>query len=152
MLRVYTASKLKHAAKWRDLCAAHGHIQCHARWLKHNTIGTPDTPEHAAEFWLQDEQDVKHADVVLVFADGDDHLRGALVEAGMAIAYGVPVIVIGKHPDYGTWQHHPGVRRVASLDLAIDVLRVLRPRYHEPRRFKSMYETIEAQERGNFYD
>lgn len=150
MLRVYTASKLKHAAMWRDLCARTYHVQFHARWLKHNSIGTPDTPEHAAEFWLQDEQDVKHADVVMVFASGDDHLRGALVEAGMAIAYGVPVIVVGTHPDYGTWQHHPGVMRVADLDAAVDAMRRLRPRYREPARFKRMYETIDSADRGNF--
>jgi nucleoside 2-deoxyribosyltransferase len=129
MLRVYTASKLKHAAMWRDLCASTPHLQAHARWLKHSTLGTPDTPEHAVEFWLQDEQDVKDADAVLVFATGDDHLRGALVEAGMAIAYGVPVIVIGKHADYGTWQHHPGVTRMDDLASALLYLKSLKPRY-----------------------
>lgn len=129
MIRVYTASKLRHAAMWRELCAVTAHIQAHARWLKHSTLGTPDTPEHAAEFWLQDEQDVRDADAVLVYADGDDHLRGALVEAGIAIASGVPVIVIGKHADYGTWQYHPGVTRMDDLPSALAYLRSLKPRY-----------------------
>jgi len=129
MLRVYTASKLKHADKWRALCGDNLHIQCHARWLKHCAIGTPDTPEHAVEFWMQDEQDVKDADAVLVFAEGEDHLRGALVEAGMAIAYGVPVIVVGDHPDYGTWQHHPGVQKMDDLPSALAYLKSLKPRY-----------------------
>lgn len=129
MLRVYTASKLKHAPMWRELCASTPHLQFHARWLKHNSLGTPDTPEHAVEFWLQDEQDVRDADAVLVMAEGDDHLRGALVEAGMAIAYGVPVIVVGTHADYGTWQHHPGVTRMDDLASALLYLRSLKPRY-----------------------
>ena len=129
MLRVYTASKLRLAPMWRDLCAATPHLQFHARWLKHNSLGTPDTPEHAVEFWLQDEQDVRDADAVLVLAEGDDHLRGALVEAGMAIAYGVPVVVVGNHADYGTWQHHPGVARMNDLASALLYLRSLKPRY-----------------------
>lgn len=129
MIRVYTASKMRHAARWRELCASTPHVQFHARWLKHTAIGTPDTPEHAVEFWLQDEQDVKHADAVMLYAEGDEHLRGALVEAGMAIAYGVPVIVVGKHSDYGTWQHHPGVTRVEDLTEALAYLKTLKPRY-----------------------
>jgi nucleoside 2-deoxyribosyltransferase len=129
MIRVYTASKLKHALKWRELCANTSHVQFHARWLKHNSLGTPDTPEHAAEFWLQDEQDVRDADAVMVYAEGDDHLRGALVEAGIAIATGVPVIVVGTHADYGTWQHHPGVQRADDLRHALELLTQIRPRY-----------------------
>lgn len=129
MIRLYTASKLCHAGKWRALCAASRHVQCHARWLKHCAMGTPDTAEHAAEFWLQDEQDVRDADAVLVYAEAGDRLRGALVEAGIAIAAGIPVIVVGDHPDYGTWQHHPGVRRTADLKQALLLLEVITPRY-----------------------
>jgi nucleoside 2-deoxyribosyltransferase len=129
MLRVYTASKLKHAAMWKALCAATPHMQCHARWLKHSTLGTPDTAEHASEFWLQDEQDVRDADAVLVYAEGEDHLRGALIEDGIAIACDVPVIVVGNHADYGTWQHHPGVTKVADLASALLHLKTITPRY-----------------------
>lgn len=131
MIRVYTASKLHHADKWRQLCASNTSVQCHARWLKHIAMGTPDTAEHAAEFWLQDEQDVCDADAVLVFAEGDDRIRGALVEAGMAIAYDIPVIVVGEHQDYGTWQYHPGVTRAADLDDALRILAAIEPRYRK---------------------
>lgn len=130
MIRVYTASKLKHAAMWREMCATTPHIQAHARWLKHNAMGTPpDTPEHAAEFWMQNEQDVRDADAVLVYAAEDDHLRGALVEAGIAIATGVPVLVIGNHHDYGTWQHHPCVTRMDDLASALLYLKTIKPKY-----------------------
>lgn len=134
MIRVYTASKLRHGSKWRALCHVTRHVQFHARWLKHNLIGTPDDPEVAKEFWLEDEQDVRDADAVIVYAEEGDHLRGALVEAGIAIACGVPVIVIGDHPDYGTWQYHPGVIRAPDIDKALVYLRRLTPRFHEIRR------------------
>lgn len=122
MLRVYTASKLGAAQVWHDIQATWPEIYCHARWLKHNKLGTPDSPEMAKSFWIEDEEDVRSADVLVVLGRQGEHLRGALVEAGIAIASGIPVIVVGEHSDYGTWQYHPGVRRVVNLD---DLHRVL---------------------------
>lgn len=75
----------------------------------------PDTPENAANFWKIDEADVLVSDIVLVYAVDGDVLRGALVEAGMAIAYGVPVAVVGTSESYGTWQYHPMVKRFETL-------------------------------------
>lgn len=129
MIRVYFASKLHHAQKWRDLCAATPHLQAHARWLKHHALGTTDTSTNARTFWLQDEQDVRDADAVVVYAEPHDHLRGALVEAGMALAYKVPVVVVGDHPDYGTWQHHPGVLRMPDLPTVLSYLKAMEPSY-----------------------
>lgn len=120
MFRIYTASKLRQAQMWQAIHDSHPDVYFHARWLKHTgKLKTPDTPENAKRFWIEDEQDVKHADAVFVFAEDDEHLRGALVEAGMAIAYGKPVYVIGEHPDYGTWQYHPAVVRVRTVEEAI---------------------------------
>ena len=137
MIRVYFASKLKHAEKWREICAENSHLIAHARWLKHNVLGTPDDQLQAREFWLQDEQDVRDADCVIVYAEPEDHLRGALVEAGIAIATGVPVIVVGDHPDYGTWRHHPGVVGFATLDAAILFMRGLTPSYECMKRTRA---------------
>jgi nucleoside 2-deoxyribosyltransferase len=120
MIRVYTASKLRHGAMWRAY--ADDRVHFHARWLVHNLHGTQADPERATEFWIEDEHDVRCADAVIVYAEEEDKLRGALVEAGMAVAYGIPVIVIGSHPDYGTWQYHPGVARADTLEQAIDYL------------------------------
>lgn len=122
MIRVYTASKLQNGAMWRDLHARWPHVYFHARWLKHNQIGTPDHPDLAVRFWVEDENDVRSADALLIFAHPGEHLRGALVEAGIAIACKIPVIVVGDHSDYGTWQYHPGVTRVADLEAAGELL------------------------------
>ena len=128
MIRVYTASTLKQAPLWRKLHETHPHIYCHARWLKHMAHGTPDTPEQASWFWQQDEEDVRDADALVAYADQTERLRGGLVEVGMAIAFGVPVIVVGAHFDCGTWQYHPAVTRVRDLDEAVAWLKVLQPR------------------------
>jgi nucleoside 2-deoxyribosyltransferase len=120
MIRVYFASKLTHGAKWRGLCEATPEIFAHARWLKHNKIGTESSKENAVKFWLEDEEDIETADFVVVYGEAGEHLRGALVEAGIAIAFGKQVIVVGEHQDYGTWQWHPNVLRMSSLEDAIE--------------------------------
>jgi nucleoside 2-deoxyribosyltransferase len=120
MIRIYPASKLRHGPMWRALCDKTPAVQFHARWLKHNKIGTPDSSSEARQFWMQDVQDIKDADCVFIYAEPEDRLRGALVEAGIALALGIPVYVIGEHPDYGTWQHHPNVRKAASIKDAIE--------------------------------
>ena len=124
MIRVYTASKLAVAPFWKELQAKWAKdVFFHARWLRHVEVGTPDTPENAAYFWMEDEQDVETADALIVYARLEDHIRGALVEVGMAIAKNVPVIVIGTHPDYGTWQYHGGVTQAVDFDDALIILR-----------------------------
>lgn len=129
MLRIYTASKLRHAKMWRELCDQHDLFIFHARWLKHLKIGTPDNAANAPAFWLQDQQDVKDSDALLVYAEKDDRLSGALVEVGMAIAYGVPVILVGEHEDYGTWRWHPGVHWVPDIPAAIEFAQSIQPSY-----------------------
>ena len=118
MLRVYTASKLKHAPM-AGLVRLYPHLQFHARWLKHNSLERLDTPEHAVEFWLQDEQDVLwDADAVLVMAEGDDHLRGRLSR----LAWLSPTACLsswwGGMP-ITERQHHPGVTRMDDLASAL---------------------------------
>jgi len=122
LLRVYCAGKLKDAQYWREIFRKSPTVHLHARWLAHVERETPDTPDEAQEFWLEDQEDVQAADALLVWADARDHLRGALVEVGMALAYEISVIVIGDHPDYGTWQHHPNVHWVATFTEAEELL------------------------------
>lgn len=114
-IKLYTASKLKHAPLWRRLSEEWTELDFVARWPTGHVDNIPDTEYYAKVFWQQDYEDVLASDVVLVFAEGDDKLRGALIEAGLAIAFGNAVIVVGEHSDYGTWQFHPSVHRVPSL-------------------------------------
>lgn len=131
-LRIYTASKLKEGPRWRNLVDAWPEIDIVARWpfLHVTSDGAPGWPDdcaaHGSIFWQHDYEDVAKCDVVLVFANLDeDVLRGALVEAGMGIAMGKTVIVVGSNPGYGTWQFHPQVKRVATLDAARSLLRLM---------------------------
>lgn len=130
MIRVYTASKLGQASMWNALQKQWPGVFFHARWLRHVALGTPDSPQNAVRFWVEDEEDVAQADAVLIYATSTEHLRGALVEAGIAIAHRIPVIVLGEHDDYGTWQYHPGVRRAGDVNEAYAMLLELEEQRH----------------------
>ena len=129
MIRVYTASKLSFAPEWEKLQAGWAEVFFHARWLHHVKMGTPDTEEFAPTFWIEDAEDVAISDAVLVYGGEGEKLRGALVEAGMAIALDIPVVLVGEHPDYGTWKHHPMVVRVNDFGAAYDYLEALSQRH-----------------------
>ena len=131
-LKVYTASKLKEGPRWRRLAEEWPEIDIVARWpfLHVTADGAPGWPDdcaaHGSVFWQHDNEDVALSDVVLVFANRpDDVLRGALVEAGMAIALGKVVIVVGDNPGYGSWQYHQQVKRVPTLEAARSLLRLM---------------------------
>ena len=117
--KVYTASKIHHAAMWRTLRGEWAdYVEFTARWPDHEGK-LSESARYARVFWMQDIQDVVRADCVLVYGQPGEKLRGALVEAGAGIATGKHVVVVGNNPDFGSWQYHPLVTRVPSLDEAL---------------------------------
>lgn len=122
MIKVYIASKLNYAEQfrgYREGWKKEG-IDLHARWFDQAKVEQQSEvhPDDFHVFWLVDEEDVKIADAIIVYGAPNDKLRGALVEAGMAIAFGKLVIVVGESPDYGSWQYHPLVTRASSFEHA----------------------------------
>lgn len=82
-----------------------------------------DVDRMAPVFWRENQEDIENSDALLLYVEPGDHLRGALVEVGIAIANNVPVIIVGEHPDHGTWKHHKGVEWAEDLDDAIGMIR-----------------------------
>ncbi len=126
-MKVYIASKLHHAEKFQSLREAWkvDHIDLHARWHDQAELEHADhklTAEDFHIFWLVDEEDVKQSDALILYGERQDKLRGALVEAGIAIGAGILVILVGDCADFGTWQHHPTVARAESLEHARTML------------------------------
>lgn len=130
MIRLYCASKFHRAEMWKKWEKTwpswmKGKFTINSRWIwnYHGTI--PDSPVFARIAWEHDVQDVMSADILICFAEPEDKLRGALVEAGVALATGKRVILAGESEDFGTWQYHPLVQRVAGLQELLQVLRTL---------------------------
>ena len=123
-LSIYFASKLDHAQLGQILSNEWSEFRWTARWPK--LVGkVSNAPNSASIFWDQDSADIAKSDVVLVYAEAEDVLRGALVEAGMALALDKRVVVIGENASYSTWQHHRNVIKVADLTEARQILRTL---------------------------
>lgn len=118
--RVYVASKMQHAPMWRELYRS-PRIHLVSRWPFLEPFIEPD-PEHAKFFWQDDLADVRSCHACIVYAEPGEHLRGALVEAGAALALNKLVVVVGEHPDFGTWQYHPLVGAVDTIDDAVNMI------------------------------
>lgn len=112
--RLYTASNLEIAPLWLELRDKWPDIEFTARWIDHHLDAEFD-PKVCERFWVEDMEDVRRSTAIVVYGLTHEKLRGALVEAGMAIAYGLQIIVAGEHPDYGTWQYHPSVVRLKNV-------------------------------------
>lgn len=121
MIKIYIASKLGYAERFRKMRIQWkmDGIDLHARWFDQAVIeqSGPVAPEDFHVFWLVDEEDVKDSQAVIIYGEDKDILRGALVEAGIAIAMGKLVIVVGDF-NYGTWQYHPMVTKAGSFEHA----------------------------------
>ena len=120
MTTVYIASKIAYAAKFSELRTEwmnHG-LFINSRWLDQAQYEDESTPNDFKLFWQVDHQDVMECDVLVLYGEKTDKLRGALIEAGIALAFGKNVIVVGDSPDYGTWQYHPMVLQASSFEHA----------------------------------
>lgn len=82
----------------------------------------PDSAEHAVNFWADDFADIENCDILAVYAEEGDKLRGALIEVGYALAFSKKIILIGEHPDFGTWRHSGNVIHINDMNALSDRL------------------------------
>lgn len=128
MIKVYTASKLHRAKFWRELQLQWSDIEFTSRWIQFSNnpeFTVPDDKEHAKIFWTFNVEDIMLADAVLLLTQDAEFLKGALVEIGVGIALNKIIILVGENSAFGTWQYHSNVTKVATLDIAYSLLKLL---------------------------
>jgi len=76
----------------------------HRWWFKESTPVGDRTPEFMRQCAVEDVRGVAEADVVVVFNTGKS--EGKAVEQGLAIAWGVPIVSIGKLGEYSNNVFH----------------------------------------------
>lgn len=114
-LRIYTASKVKHARRWQLMRQAGWHVV--STWIDEAEEGqTSDW----ADLWERCISEARKADILLAYAEQGEVLKGGLVEVGAALSHGVQVLAVG--PVQGSWVKHPLVSQVADLPAAMMVL------------------------------
>lgn len=120
MKRIYIAAPWTHrttARVVRDAFAAAGH-PCTSRWLDFE--GDSSDPTVLAEEAAHDYDDVFNAEAFVLLNLPGGH-GGKDVETGLALAWNIPVILIGKPTN--VFHQHPGVRVAYDVAEALEMLR-----------------------------
>ena len=107
---IYTASKACHRPMWREFREAG--LRITSRWIDvdDSYIGRDLPPDYdLARLWNECVEDVSKADVLVLYWEKGERLKGALVEVSCALALGKPVILCGDKLsiEEGSWYGHP---------------------------------------------
>ena len=123
-MRFYTASKTKHAPQWKELRAAGYKVT--ATWIDEAGEGQTANYAELAERCLRD---IEEADFMLLYCEPGELLKGALVEAGMALALGRPVRCVGRcdslsrvFNEHPLWSEHESVAAALTANVPSDRL------------------------------
>lgn len=108
---IYVASKVQHAEKWLALRAKGANIV--STWIDEAGDGQSADYEELAARCLSE---ISSSDVVLLYCEGDEILKGALIEAGAALALGKPIHCVGSCPSlsrvfnkHSLWHFHQNI-------------------------------------------
>lgn len=136
-IKIYVASKLRHADKIKKLVLVADGFHLCSRWIDTGNLAM-NSSKPVSHWQEENFDDIKSADYVLLYGEEGEHLKGALVEIGYALAYGKRVWVVCQagrggeddvlfsHPDYEPWSHYSQlVRRAPSFEQAFDEIKQL---------------------------
>jgi hypothetical protein len=116
---IYVASKAFRGPMWRAL-RENGLPIC-STWIDESEPGQTFDWE---DLWLRCLREASEADTLVLYWEAGEVLKGALVEVGIALGHGIPIIWVG--PELSVC-HHPSVIRASSLKDGIDLARELVP-------------------------
>jgi hypothetical protein len=117
---IYTASKTVHAQKWRAMREDGWPII--STWIDE---AGPGESASLSDLWYRCIGEAAGADVVLLYREPDEVLKGAFIETGAALACGVPVHAIGCAEF--SFVNHQLVHRHDTLASALDALAQFSP-------------------------
>jgi hypothetical protein len=90
MSGIYVASKTKHAGTWNRLRDYGTPISC--SWID---LGEPKDILDFDDLWLNCIFEVETSDVLVIYAEPGENLKGAYIELGVALSQGIPVLAVG---------------------------------------------------------
>jgi len=118
-MRVYAASRTKHAEMWKTLRADGLHIV--SSWIDE---AGPGQTASLPELWQRIAAEVRGSNAFVLYVEPDDFpLKGAFIEAGMALASSIPVVLVApgckfEPPSFrpiGSWIKHPLCRFAGTV-------------------------------------
>ena len=116
-MKIYIASKTKHAKKWQRLRS--GGYNIISTWI--DEAGQGESKD-VSDLAIRCVDEAKSADRLILYAQNEDILKGALIEVGAALASNVPVYVVGWSPSFETaLNKHPLWKECLSFDEALSI-------------------------------
>ena len=111
-MKFYTASKCCHARLWRDARQDHKIV---SSWI--DEAGEGQTASYS-ELSSRCLSEIRQADRLILLAAKGEILKGALIEAGMALALGIPVFCLddGSPSISRVFKEHPLWKSCDSLE------------------------------------
>jgi len=108
---IYIASKIHHAAKWRDFRAAGYPII--STWINYEEAVT----DYKA-LWDDCINECMNCNILIVYREPGDNLQGSLVEVGVALGNNAPVIAVGEFER--DWHHYREVIHIKDIKKAME--------------------------------
>ncbi|MBA1159361.1 hypothetical protein [Microvirga mediterraneensis] len=105
---IYIASKTAHAPRWREARANGAPII--STWIDEAGVGETKC---FADLWCRCASEAAEADVLIVYREPGEILKGAFVEVGCALNAGKPVYAVGC--DDLSFTHHRLVTKFATI-------------------------------------
>lgn len=109
---------------WKSLRDTRG-VSIISTWIDE---AEPGATADLSELWMRIAEEISNADRILFYVEPDDFpLKGALIEAGIAIALNKPIFLVSPNcnfaaPSYrpiGSWIKHPLVMLCDSIEDAL---------------------------------
>lgn len=116
---VYVSSKLRHRDKW----LATG-LPIISTWIH----GEELPPSECSAMWDTYRAEVHACDGFVLYAEPDDHLKGCLIEMGIAFGLGRPIVVVwdgaieALAAKIGTIAYHQSVTVVSTTEQAVAIM------------------------------
>lgn len=114
---IYTASKTIHAPIWHEYRSVGAAIK--ASWID-QILPETDTSGALTPLWDRCVSEARDCAALVLYRRSGEVLRGALVEAGAALAAGRPVFFVGDPDGLGSFLNHRLVSVASNLDEAIE--------------------------------
>jgi hypothetical protein len=120
-MKIYIASKVKHAPKWLALRDRGAPII--STWIDE---WQPGASKDVSDLWLRCVEEAHWADFLIAYREKGEHFKGALVEIGAALSAGASVILVGdfSQDEVGRWMAHPLVGTRPSVEDALESIGV----------------------------
>lgn len=112
---IYIASKTVHAPRWRTLRDVEG-LPINSTWIDEAGPGESKSLE---DLWERCISEARSAHCLIAYREGDEVLKGALVEIGAALAAGKYVFLVGFIESNFSFKHHRRVVNCLTLNHAL---------------------------------